>query len=548
MKKSLNRTSIFFKKRTVIAITTLLLVFGLFAILTLGNMRTFLPKIPAITGIPFQERNYLVIFQNNNELRPAGGFITSYGILKFHSGIYRGIEIHDVYGSIDDHEYLTPPYPMEELLANEWYQGYTFRDGNFNADFPTTAKELIRLFKITNPDARIDGVFAVNFSFIERLLDITGPVEIDEYVLSSQNLFETTTHQVNDVDRHNIEELESRKGILKPLASSLIKKLVFNPFNYRDISEYVTEGLNNKDIQLYFEDQSLQNFVNSHNWGGAWPYDLEGDFLAVVEANLGGMKSDRYIKRDVTYHVKITEEVLQGLASPEADLEVKIQHYGIENIPLSGHYTGYFRYYKNPDDKNPQDEIIKLKPGETKIINKSYTLPENVFKNGEYSLYIPKQSGTIGDQYTIIIELPQGYGIGSNDFVAKENIAYFEGALIKDLSLQLKLKDDVLPPLIIDQYISELGKISVHFNEDMDSNFLSDPLNYEVVDLDKNHPENTDSLQIENITTTARDVHIFVNGMTEQDEEHYGVTLKHLADKHGNVMKERQITIVQRYL
>ncbi len=543
--KKLSHLGKFLKKHAKL----LSIIFGvlffivLFVIAALGSLRVFLPHSMQITGFPFGQKNYLIIFQNNNELRPSGGFISSFAHLQFTSGIPSNLQIEDVYGDIDEHPYQEPPYPMEQLLANEWYQGYTFRDGNYQADFPQTAQELQNLFNLTQPNQNFDGIIAVNLNVLHDVVEALGPFYLDGREINHHNLFEEITNSVNDIDRHNKEQLANRKGILKPLASAIIRKVILNPLLIRPLSDIITENLDQKEIQLYFDQPSLQNLAKKNDWTGAWP-ELAGDFLAVVEANLGGMKSDRYLQRNITYHLLITEENLQAKTDPKATLSLDLYHYGIENIPLSGPYSGYFRFYNSPQDQ-VADQIVKLNPGERTTIEKSWTIPYSHIEDSTYSLQLIKQSGT-EDFYTIIIELPRGYTLQSEDFHTKENIAFFQGILSHDLQLKLVILPDTYPPRLVKQSNDHLNQISLHFNEDLNLSHAEDPFTYEVIDLNVNSPETTDQIIIKNVEITSKDIFLNLEGQTNQHEEHYGVLLKNLRDTKGNILSTRQITVVQR--
>lgn len=540
-----------------------------------GGLRVFIPYLPEITGFPLSQKNYLLVFQNNHELRPTGGFISSFGKITFQSGFPTGIQIEDVYGTIDDHEYQKPPYPMEELLADKWYKGYTFRDGNYSANFPDSAEELIRLYHLTRPEEKIDGLIAVNFQVLQDLLEVLGPMEVEGRQLNKDNLFEEITNQVNDVDRHNLDSLAQRKSILKPLANAIIKKIIITPFKLRLISDTLTHSLITKDIQLYFADENLQKLALKNSWAGAWPSTIPAsnlinsadqpvnDFLSIVETNLGGMKSDRYITRHIKYQVKFPQEYFKSDATAIADLQITLHHFGIENIPLSGPYRGYFRIYNqasqiasafSPVKPLPStlsqsnagpvdDETIKLLPGEEKTINFNYQLPHG--SKTAYRLFIPKQSGT-NDLYEIIVELPRGYRTASDDFESRENFAYYRGILNHDLDLQVNFLPDQTPPRLILQQNTELNKVSLHFNEDLNQNYADDPFSYEVIDLDMKNPQKTDQIRLKKVETTSKDVHLYLTGQTLQPEERYGVRLKNLRDTHGNILSDRQITVVQR--
>ena len=114
---------------------------------------------------------------------------------------------------MDTSAYVPPPYPHEELLKNEWYQGYTFRDANWDPDFPVAANTLVDFYQKKFPDSEIDGVAVINFSVIERLVEVLGPVVVDGRTVDRQNLFSFLQFEVGNVDRHDVEALAGRKDV-----------------------------------------------------------------------------------------------------------------------------------------------------------------------------------------------------------------------------------------------------------------------------------------------------------------------------------------------
>jgi len=540
----------------------------LYVLSSLSSLRAFLPHYGEISGFPFASKNYLIVFQNNDELRPAGGFVSAYGIAKFKNGIFAGLDVQDVYGDVDNHPYQEPPYPMKELLANQWYQGYTFRDANFTADYPTTAKELVRMLQLTKPNLQIDGVVAVNYSFLENLLGAVGSIEVDGKLFTKDSLFSMLEHDVNNVDRHDVEALKNRKSILKDFAQQLIKKIAFSPLKLRNVCDAIVHSMATKEIQLYFLDANLEKLVQDNNWSGAWPQTTGGDFLAVVEANLGGMKSDRYIQRDVKYHVSVQDNSETGAKDLIGEVTIDIDHFGVEDIPMNGEYTGFFRTYvprgaklldSSSDDPKSlwtNDDgqrtifgnVVRLSPGKKTQLYYKYLLPSSVLQKDWYQLYIPKQSGTDQDYYTVIFEAQQGLTTSSDQFTPRENTAIYQQELMGDTSLSLQILPDKLPPNVIYQNIEAMNKITFVFNENVSNASSEDPLNYELKDLNANHPEVTDNLQIDHIEHQGKAVTIYTKNMTSQPEEHYQITMKNISDAHGNIIdpNPKTITVVQR--
>jgi len=557
--------------KLILVLVLITIVFGIFTFFyigsVLGDVRIFVPEFKRLTGFSDSQKTYLVIFQNNNEIRPSGGFITAYGIIKFDKGILQNIEINDVYVNTDGHAYVTPPYPLNEFLDKDNRKiSFSFRDANFYPSFPDSARSLERMFLLTNKDAKLDGIFAVNYSFLEDLLESIGEVEVDGQIFDKNSLFSKVEYSVNDIDKHNIEDLKNRKNILKDFANELLEKIKEHPALLKNLCDVTNESLNKKEIQLYFKDEKLESLALSKSWGGQWPTSTSIDFLAFNEANLGGFKSDRYMKRDVTYHLKVTKDSTPNKFKMTAKVDAKISHYGLDNVPISGNYEGYFRVYVPKNSKLIENKsalekfqesdkgffhvfegMMKLKPGEEKEISYTYQLPSTLITDNKYSLYIPKQSGTENDFYTVVIELPQGYSVKSDSFESRENLAVYKGTLDKDLSFDLEFNSDTSAPYVIYQNIDTLGQITVGFSENI-SQASASISNFKIIDTNEKNTGALDYPKVTSLTSDGKNLKLFIEGMTVQNEERYSLVLSNIKDLDGNKISPdpRTVTLVQR--
>ncbi len=509
-----------------------------------------------LTGTIFGSRTYLILFQNNYEIRPTGGFISAYGVLEINHGI-PGIQFYDVYGDVDDHEYIDPPhYPMQELLGGPTYGGYTFRDTNYYIDFRDSAQEIIDYYHITRPEAEIDGIITVDFSTLEDLVGMYEPIKAGEFELTENNLFETLSAEVSDIDRHSVEEIADRKDIMKEVVKTLVRKAILNPFKYHDLSVLIAENLDEKHMILWFADEGLEEKVTRLGWADTMPEEYE-DLLAVNEANLGGMKNDRYITRDITYEVDIQDDEIY------CRLTIEVDHYGEENIPLSGDYKGYFRAYIPKDAEiltisdnvegwenyDAIGNIVYLDATTQTEILAEYNLPIELVEDGIYTLDLIKQPGTEADHYEIIVHAPQGSTLESDTFTTHEEHAYLSTDLTQDQHLALTINPDETEPRIHSHEIVELNKIWIGFNEPLDCETASDPFAYSITDANVVN-ETTDSVYIDTITCDDRNIWLDTIGMTSQDEEFYEIVLRNIRDKSGNYIdpNPRTITVVQRDL
>jgi len=527
---------------------------GLFIIfyICLGQLRFFTNNY---LRLAFFHKDYLIVFQNNYEMRPTGGFVTGYGEISATMGFPGDISFHNSY-EINTDSYITPPYPHEEMLKNEWYEGYTFRDANWDPDFPETATTLIDFYQSKFPKKDIDGIIVVNFNVIENLVDRLGGIELDGEKLNKTNLFKSITDTVNDVDRHDEEALMERKDILGELANELIPKAKWHPFKTKAI---INEALENKDIYFWFKSERMQKKVEKKGWANSLELAPESDFLHVNLANLGSKKADRYLIKEVYHHVNIKKEI------PEITTEVVVRYPGSKSN-YTDDYKGYLRVYI-PGNAEVKSDILGAKEsieGDFKVISTklilpagskttvsyTYQLPRTLLPNNEYNLRLIKQSGDT-KRYTVTVESNEDSEITSKDFESRENRSIWQGVPIGDVDLSLKLLDDTSSPYPIEQVFEDLNTIAIYWNEPIDSNSGNDALNYTIIDNNVTNKQITDEVEVVYAEIIDASIsHLELKGITKQDLERYTITLKNIQDESGNSIEPnpKNITAVQRFI
>jgi hypothetical protein len=126
------------------------------------------------------ERTYLLIFQNNAELRSTGGIPGAYAVLhvaKGHLTIGRQ-------GSGADTGFFNPPAitpTKDEQALYGSLPGNYWQDTNFTPDFPRTAEILRSMYKIRFGQD-VDGVISVDPIALAHVLVATGPVRVTKEV------------------------------------------------------------------------------------------------------------------------------------------------------------------------------------------------------------------------------------------------------------------------------------------------------------------------------------------------------------------------------
>lgn len=262
--------------------------------------RTASILLPELIGVDGNKKTYLVLFQNNLELRPTGGFIGSYGVLSFDNGRLSNIKVDDIYnldGTLQ--EVIAPPTDLKTDLGLE---RLFLRDANYEADFPTSAKIIETLYKKESGQA-VNGVIAMDLTSSGNLLTAVGGVDLPEYneKVDGNNLFERA---ITHAEVGFFPGSQAKKNYLTALQNQLFNKVFYvSSQNWPAIIQALGTSLEQKHLQVYLSDDKLFSYLSSENWAGVVPRGTEvvngefNDFLAVNESNMGANKSNFYLER-----------------------------------------------------------------------------------------------------------------------------------------------------------------------------------------------------------------------------------------------------------
>lgn len=380
--------------------------------------------LPGILGYP-EEQVYFFLFQNNTELRPTGGFLGTYGILKVKDGEIKELNTEDTY-TLDNRSKtkITPPWQFPKLVhpaLKTWY----LRDANWSPDFKEAAQNAIWIYhEEGGEEKKFDGVMAITPTFIEYLLEVTGPVKVSGFPkeFNSENVVDLIQYQVEKRFAELGLKEEFRKNIIGELANVLIKK-IFNLPKEKFVPLVLTlfKSLNEKQVLIYLSNEEIQKFVEEEGWGGRIK-EFDGDYLASIDANMASLKTDEYVDRTLHYEVNLdTNDKAKAKLSimyknNAPGFSWKTTRYrtwnriyiplGSELISISGNEKGS-QYYDQPGKtyeikeelkKTSIGTFISIEPGDEKTLIYEYYLPIDLTKKLQtqgYRLLVQKQPGTI---------------------------------------------------------------------------------------------------------------------------------------------------------
>ncbi|HET9946590.1 MAG TPA: DUF4012 domain-containing protein [Patescibacteria group bacterium] len=255
-----------------------------------------------------KQMTYLVLLENNNELRPGGGFIGSYAVVSVKNGKITSFTVHNVYdadGQLKGH--VEPPFAIRRYIPLvHWY----LRDSNFSADFIKDAQNAAFFLKAETGE-EADGVVGVDLSVIKTLLASSGPVYLPTYnqTITPDNFFLLTEQHA---EKNNFAGSTQKQDFLNALSQELQKKLFAGNFSAQSLLENIYPLFSQKHLLVAFADGGLQQIFTVNSLSSSLT-DLRpteagqyNDFAAISEANIGINKVNFFVKRNVLQDMSIS--------------------------------------------------------------------------------------------------------------------------------------------------------------------------------------------------------------------------------------------------
>ena len=432
------------------------------------QMARLAPRLLGAVGNGLQ--SYMILIQNEDELRPTGGFLTAVGLLEVENGKILNLSFESS-EMVDD---LSKPYPKSPWQLDDYMMSeiLLFRDSNWFTNFPTTVEWAKFLYSYTRPK-EVDGVISIDQHVVEELLKIVGPIDVIgvKEPISAGNLLTYMRSAKENKPPAGISKRDwDRKQFISWLADPLINKLLAgNSQNWKSLSQLLIQLLDEKHILLQSNDPEMSALLAKHGWDGAVRAEPNSDFLMVVDSNIGFNKTNALMQTEIVYAVDLADTnrptadltltlINNSRAIPGASADCIQLGTDLNELPLDQReyvmqdcYWTYLRVYSPVETKlissTPQEipqkwplreqiipartdtldegidgaqafgTLLVVPQGQTHQTSFNYQLPAAVVtteKDGKifkYTLKIQKQPGTLAVPLTFHLILPPGMAI-----------------------------------------------------------------------------------------------------------------------------------------
>lgn len=354
--------------------------------------QTILPQVPDLAG-KNGLKNYLVLFQNNAELRPSGGFIGAYALVSVENGQLLSYKINDIYTA--DGQLRGRVSPPDEILHFLGQPNWFMRDSNFSPDFALSAKRAA-WFLEKSTGQKVDGVIGLDMYFVQKLLASFGPVELADFndTVTAENFFDKAEYQA-EIDF--FPGSTKKKDYLTAVGQAILEKVLAG--TKADPSKAflaLYESLNERHLQIYLNNPPAQEALSRQVWTGDLKFTGD-NYLGLAEANFGANKANYFVKREI-----FLQEDVAKTGEVDTTVTINYQNTSPGEAWPGGRYKNYLRLFVPPTA-----HFLSASLNDSRKATVSAVLTENVLKkinSNEFLIYKSTESGLLN--FGILVEIP----------------------------------------------------------------------------------------------------------------------------------------------
>lgn len=404
---------------------------------------TMAPSVPTLLGFDAPQ-TYLLLVQNNQELRATGGFISAVGTVTLNRARPENLALDDSYSvSRDDVDHPLAPRPLQEHMGIELI---FLRDANWSPDFPTSA-QLAQSLYAQDAGTLVDGVIALDLHAVEHLVGALGTLQVpgsneqvtaENLITQLQSFWDKPIGTDDTIESAGSEWLHQRKDFMPILAKAALRRIESGDVNPLALAAGLHAALDVRGLQVWFDDAAAAAHLAALGWDGGLRTTNTSDFVALVDTNMGYNKVDAVLERTLDYTVtwpdgpdapaqatlRATYRHPLEVADPmcEASSEYGdsytdmiercyfdyVRLYvpaGSQLLDLDGVQTGTVATHGGEADTQVFAGYFVLEPGNSHTVTFTYRLPDHITP-ATYSLGVQRQAGSGDLPITLTLQPP----------------------------------------------------------------------------------------------------------------------------------------------
>lgn len=248
------------------------------------------------------EKKYLVVFQNADEIRPTWGFMWSMWVIYLKKWKIVKFEPKDVYA----HEWNLKKEDYMKLKAPEWLNTITgilwLRDSNYSYNYQISSEQIN--FFMKKIWYELDWIIYINNTIIEDFLKITGNISFTKVGENIRyNNFSEIMSLLVESKKFKEWSIWTPKQILFDFIEEFKARLVKDG-NYLSYLKVILDNVTKREIVIYSFSPKENKLLSELDINWKIDYKSSLDFAYPIYTSISWNKSDRYVARKYEKTIK----------------------------------------------------------------------------------------------------------------------------------------------------------------------------------------------------------------------------------------------------
>lgn len=265
--------------------------------------------LPSMLGVD-GAKNYLLVFQNNAEIRATGGLPGAVSLLHAKDGKV-AMTRQVAAGSFG---YTNRPVlPLTRAEEAIWGDGIGrfFLNANVQPDFARASDLWRARWEQVYPE-RLDGVVSIDPVAISYILDATGPLEVDGTTLTSDNAVDELLHQVY----LRYAEPADQDTFFRAVASAMFDRVSAGVGNPRGLIKALSRGAREHRVYVHAFDPAVeQHLAGTPVDGSVAMSATKSPQVGVYLSDATGAKMSYFLRYRVSVDATYCTGGTQGLSA-----------------------------------------------------------------------------------------------------------------------------------------------------------------------------------------------------------------------------------------
>lgn len=365
---------------------------------TFSEINSFLPDLLGVDG----RRRYLILLQNEGEIRATGGWLTSYGVIGIEGGQIRELFVDDIYNAdgtlrVQNKVHSPPRSMVNALEINQW----PFSLVNWHPDLSDTLNESEPFIEDLGKGTTLDGLITLDVTFVQRLLETWGGIEVpgESELITSDNLYSKIFQMHEEFTPGSTQ----KTTFLANLANEVVKKILSMEIpELIEMGDIFERSLNEKHLQATVKNQDAFNFFRSRNWANSMGSKYNNAPIP-IDWNWGGNKANLYLEKNHNLSINVRD-----LDTIDFVYSLTVENSSTSEEYPEGEYINYQRVYIPPAAKimrirgfDENDYSVYRESG-FKVIGGWFNIPTTSTNNLEISYRLERRDQ--GANFPIVLQ------------------------------------------------------------------------------------------------------------------------------------------------